>query len=64
MARAFQLFQFQFDFSGSVVFQNPFLRVYKYLIISILYIRIEKQHPSKNQLKQLKLKRLALFKFI
>ena len=27
MVRAFQLFQFQFDFRGSIIFQNPFIYI-------------------------------------
>ena len=64
MAKVFQLFQFQFDFRGSVRFQNPLLILYNYLIISKLYIMIEKLIPSEKQLKQLKLKHLASISFI
>ena len=63
MTGVFQLFQFQFDFRGSVVFQNTFLILYNYLIISILYIRVVKCTPPKKQLKQLKLKHPSLSKF-
>ena len=52
MSRAFQLFQFQFDFCEVVMFRNSSTINYNYLIINKLYM------------KQLKLKRLAELSFI
>ena len=41
----FQLFQFQLGFRASVLFQNPFIRIYNYLIISKLYNRRQELAP-------------------
>ena len=48
MSRAFQLFQFQFDFCEVVMFRNTCIINYNYLIINklyIIYMIYEKEAP-------------------